>query len=86
MVWTLKKIAENENTITIGYSYENNRSCDGIIIYDKKTHENSLKKISPVQGENTDFSRFVGEKAFQFIHGLLRDKKLTEKPYVIYTG
>lgn len=86
MIWTLKKISENDKSIVIGYSYGNNHSCDGIIVYDKLTHENTLKKLSYIEGKSEHFAHFVGEKAFQFIHGLLRQNKLTERPYIVVTG
>ena len=86
MIWTLKKISEDDKVINIGYSYEDNYSCDGLIVYDKKTDTMKLVKVSPVPGENDGFAKFVGEKAFYFARGLLNENKLTEKPYTVVTG
>lgn len=86
MIWTLKKISEDDKVINIGYSYEKNHSCDGLIVYDKKANTMKLVKVSPVPGEDEEFAKFAGKRAFQFAFSLMYKNMLTEKPYTVVTG
>ena len=36
MIWYVKLLEQNEDFVTIGYSFEQNDTCDGIIKYEKK--------------------------------------------------
>lgn len=86
MIWTLKKISEDDKVINIGYSYEDNYSCDGLIVYDKKANTMELVKVSPVPGKDERYAKFVGKRAFQFAFSLMYKNMLTEKPYTVVTG
>lgn len=86
MIWTVKKISEDDTFINIGYSYEENQNCDGLILYNKNNKTFELKKISPIEGYSEKKCRWFGERTFQFLHGLIRLNRLTYKPYRIVTG
>lgn len=80
MRWTFRKNNEDVNTIEIGYSYGSDETCDGVIIYEKDTEDVFVKKHSYSCDE------FESKRAFQFIYGLIEDKKLTSKKYILCTG
>ena len=85
MIWFFKKVSEDENIIIIGYSFQED-TCDGRIIYNKKTHEKTLAKVYLVKNYDEEFSLFVGEKAFQYLNRLVRKNMITEKPITISIG
>lgn len=80
MHWSLKINQETSDTIEIGYSFEENETCDGVILYHKATEDLTVEKLSA----NSDQS--VAEKAFQFIYGLLSQNKLSPEVFHVRTG
>lgn len=80
MNWHFKINEETEEFINIGYSYEQNETCDGIIKYHKSTQSNEIIKLSH------DSGMFEARKGFQFIHGLIGDGQLTENIFHVRTG
>lgn len=79
MKWTVKKINENTSSILIGYSYLTDE-CDGLIFYDKSTEAFSVNK------QSVSCDDFESKRLYQFLYGIIEDKKLTDKKYNIVTG
>jgi len=46
MLGWAKPIQENKDEIRIAYSVESDRSCDGVLVWDKKTEEFRVDKMS----------------------------------------
>lgn len=80
MCWYFKKNNETPTEIEIGYSFEKNDTCDGVILYNKESMQNTVKQLS--QGSVL----FNAERGFQFIHRLIREGLLTEKVFNVRTG
>jgi hypothetical protein len=83
MRWLIKKIEETTDYILIGYSYEQNETCDGILRYDKKTEEITVVKYSDGASEIST------KRLFPHIYGVLSGRRnyvLTEKTKPIVIG
>lgn len=80
MDWYVKKKEEDDNIIKIGYSHGENHSCDGLIVYDKKTDTFEVKTLSKGCHEHT------AKKTVQFLWDLVGTPKLCEKVFHICTG
>lgn len=85
MMWFFKKISEDDKVVNIGYSYLED-TCDGLIIYNKKTHEKTLSKVYLVKNYDEDFSLYVGKKAFRFLDRLIANNMIKNTPIQIATG
>ena len=46
MLGWAKPIRENDDEMFIAYSVESDRSCDGVLVWDKKTEEFRIDKLS----------------------------------------
>ena len=46
MLGWAKSIKENRDEFFIAYSVESDRSCDGVLVWDKKTEEFRIEKLS----------------------------------------
>lgn len=42
----LKLLKETKNEWVVGYSWQSDRSCDGELVFDKKTREVTIRKLS----------------------------------------
>lgn len=80
MNWYFKKMSETEDIIEIGFSYGVNETCDGILLYDKKTLMPTVVKNS--EGPN----EYANRKCGQFVHHLVRDNKLSEQVVRVCSG
>lgn len=80
MVWYTKKTYEDEEIIDISYSHETNDKCDGLLTYDKKSEDISIKLLSENTNEKTT------NRLFPIIYGLLSENGLTEQKRRIATG
>lgn len=80
MNWHYRKNFEVNGIVEVGYSYENNETCDGIIQYDKTTRTSTIEKISE------GCSLGVAQRGARFIPMLIDEDKLTEKVFNIRTG
>lgn len=80
MRWTIYRERNTDNNITIRYSYEDDDSCDGVIVYDRKTEEFSIIKLS------SSADKFVTEWLCGLLYGVLNDDSYTEKKRVICVG
>ncbi len=78
MIWNVKKINETGSSILIGFSRDT--AFDGRISYDKKADSFELTK--PAHDCDEAYSR----RLFQFLYGLLSEKRLSDKPYSVRTG
>lgn len=80
MNWHFKKNSETDEIIEVGYSYEKNNACDGVIVYNKSTREPSLKVLS------VGSSAATAQRAFQFVCSLIKNNCLTENVFNVRTG
>ena len=80
MRWYVKQIKNDEDHISIAYSYEKNDSCDGRLTYDKATTSISIENLS--EGADDFATRWL----FSHIHGLIRRNELTDKKKMIAIG
>jgi len=79
MVWHYIKLFEDENTIRIGWSFEQNKSCDGVILYFKNEDSFEVEKMS-LGAEEFDAKRAIG-KLWKY-----KDKLYTDRPRTICIG
>lgn len=80
MHWSIKINKENDEIIEIGYSFEKNETCDGVIFYHKKTDKLTIEKLS------ADEDLWAAQKACQFIWGLMEEGRLSTKVFHVRTG
>jgi hypothetical protein len=71
MNWWYKKLYEDEKIIRVAYSYEENQSCDGILVYNKETKAITVEKMSDGADE------FDTGRAKQHLYGCIRDNLLS---------
>jgi hypothetical protein len=69
MRWYIKKNEETTDYILIGYSYEQNETCDGILRYDKKTEEITVVKYSDGASEIST------KLLFSLLYGVISGEK-----------
>ena len=79
MRWWIVKKRETDDIIEIAFSYEDGNP-DGIVIYNKRANELTVTKAPD------NCSKIIAKKVCQYIWGLMRTGKLTEKGYWIITG
>lgn len=80
MNWHFKKNSEINGIIEVGYSFEQNETCDGIIIYEKSSKKPVIKKLS------NGSSLGVAQRGSRFLHCLIGEDKLTERVFNVRTG
>jgi len=80
MLWYVKKQTEDDNNILINYSYEENKNCDGLLKYNKKSDEIIIEKMS--QGAD----EFATKWLFQHIYRLIDKNELTQNKRIIAIG
>lgn len=75
-----KLVAEDERTLRIGYSIEENESCDGILVYEKESEEFRIERLS--EGADTfATNRFICPLRYHML-----TKKLSAAAAYIATG
>ncbi|MGI6530438.1 MAG: hypothetical protein ACOX3J_12310 [Clostridia bacterium] len=80
MIWYVKLLEQNEDFVTIGYSFEQNDTCDGIIKYEKKDDRFLIEFLS--EGCN----EFNTKRLFPHLYRLMDNGSLTFRPYMVAIG
>ena len=80
MRWYVKLLKEDEKNVYIGYSYEKNNSCDGVLQYNKGTENIDIEKLS--DGADEFSTRWL----FGNLYNLIRKKAITGTPRVVAIG
>ena len=79
MIGWSKLVAEDERELQIAYSFEEDRSCDGILSYDKQTRQITVQR--PPRHKEWMRELFICPLRYRIRLGMIPDKL-----YMIMTG
>jgi len=75
MRWYIKLIRDDGDSVFIAYSYERNKSCDGVLKYSKSKRDITIEKMS--DGADDYETRDMFQFVYRFLAngGIPREKK-----------